>query len=359
MKLGARIFKTGLAVTLAMYAALWLGSDSATFAAIAAAFAIQPSIHRTFQTILDQIQANLIGAILAVIFVLTFGHDPFVVGVVVILAIAIISKLKLEPSTIPLAIVTIIIIMESPTTNFVEFATDRFLLIMLGVFTAFIVNLFFIPPRYETKFYQLMLNETDNVIQWIMLLLRQDADPRSLKDDLERLDGQVKKLDNLYSLYKEERNYFLKNKYSKARKLVLFRQMLITIKKSIFVLKNFERRSDDIKQLPEPIQQQFEQQLDLLTNFHNRILLRYVGKVTSSPSQETLEDLDIGKASLAQAFITYYNQEEIEEQTWMHTFPAISQIIEYQEELVHLDHLVNSFFKYHTEESTLDINPEE
>ena len=55
---------------------------------------------------------------------------------------------------------TVIIIMESPAENFVSFATDRFLLIMLGVLTAFIVNLFFIPPRYETKFYQSMLKES-------------------------------------------------------------------------------------------------------------------------------------------------------------------------------------------------------
>ncbi|GAF67175.1 hypothetical protein BTS2_4084 [Bacillus sp. TS-2] len=358
MKLGARIFKTGLAVTLAMYAALWLGSDSATFAAIAAAFAIQPSIYRTFQTILDQVQANLIGAILAVLFVLTFGHDPFVVGVVVIIAIALISKLKLEPSTIPLAIVTIIIIMESPATNFVEFASDRFLLIMLGVLTAFIVNLFFIPPRYETKFYQLMLRETDSIIQWIMLLLRQDADPRSLKKDLKHIDHQVQKIDNLYNLYKEERNYFQKNRYSKARKLVLFRQMIITIKKAIFVLKNIERRFEHINQLPDNIQIQFELHLDLLTNFHNRILLRYVGKVTSSPSKDTLNDLEKGKEALTQAFIKSYDSKDLSEETWMYTFPAVSQIIEYQEELVHLNHLVNSFFKYHEEENTLNIEKE-
>ncbi|KMK74929.1 aromatic acid exporter family protein [Alkalihalobacillus pseudalcaliphilus] len=359
MKLGARIFKTGLALALAMYSAIWLGFEGATFAAIAAAFAIQPSIHRTFQTILDQVQANVIGAVLAVIFVLTFGHEPFVVGVVVILVIAIISKLKLEASTIPLAIVTVIIIMESPAENFVSFATDRFLLIMLGVLTAFIVNLFFIPPRYETKFYQSMLKESDNINQWMMLLVRNDADSRSLKGDMKRLDTQIQKLDNLYNLYKEERNYLQRNKYSKARKLVLFRQMLITLKQSQAVLINLERRSEDISNLPKAIQEEFEQQLDLLTNFHNRILLRYIGKVTSSPSKEILDDLATGKEALAKKFIDFYNQDAIDQQTWMHTFPAVSQIIEYHEELAHLNHLVNSFFKYHTEESTLDIQGEE
>src|SRR5690625_3979369 len=127
MKLGARIIKTGLAVVLSLYIAIWTNLEPPTFAALAAAFAVQPSIYRTFQTILEQVQANIVGAVLAVLFVMSFGQDPFVIGLVVALTIAIILKAKLESSTIPLAIVTVIIVMESPVTNFIQFATERFI----------------------------------------------------------------------------------------------------------------------------------------------------------------------------------------------------------------------------------------
>lgn len=61
MKLGARILKTGIAIVLALYLATWLGLPTPVFAGIAAVFAIQPSIYRSFLTIVDQVQANIIG----------------------------------------------------------------------------------------------------------------------------------------------------------------------------------------------------------------------------------------------------------------------------------------------------------
>ena len=200
MKLGARILKTGLAIMLSLYLAIWLNIESPTFAALAAAFAVQPSIYRTFQTILEQVQANVIGAILGIFFVMTFGQQPFVVGLVVALAIAIILKVKLEATTIPLAMVTVIVVMGSPVDNFIEFASWRFVLIIIGVLAAFIVNLVFIPPRYETKLYQKLVKATEDINQWTMLTIRLDADHRALKKDLIRIEDNFIQIDNLYLL---------------------------------------------------------------------------------------------------------------------------------------------------------------
>ena len=63
MKLGARIFKTGIAIVLSLYSAQLLHSPSPVFAGIAAIFAIQPTIYRSYLTIIEQIQGNLIGAV--------------------------------------------------------------------------------------------------------------------------------------------------------------------------------------------------------------------------------------------------------------------------------------------------------
>ncbi|WP_017728945.1 FUSC family protein [Halalkalibacterium ligniniphilum] len=359
MKLGARIFKTGLAIMLSLYLAMWFGLEPPMFAALAAGFAIQPSIYRTFQTILDQVQANVIGAVLGVIFVMTFGHEPFVVGLVVVLAIAIIIKIKLESSTIPLAIVTIIIIMESPAENFVDFATDRFVLIALGVFAAFLVNLFFIPPQYETKLYHKIVHCTDEITQWLMLFLRKDADPKTLKKDLSRLDEKLSQIENMYLLYEEERNYFLKSQYGKARKVVLFRQMMVAANNALAVLKKLERRSDEFHQMPEALQKLIEEQLQLLTSYHDRILLRYIGKVNNQHNKEMIEELIRGKAELTDAYMERYTGDSIDRELWIHLLPAISQILEYQEQLEHLEQLVDSFFSYHHDENKVKVMDEE
>ncbi|OLO28227.1 hypothetical protein BTR23_18285 [Alkalihalophilus pseudofirmus] len=359
MKLGARIFKTGLAIILSLYLAIWLELENPGFAALAATFAIQPSIYRSFQTILEQIQANIIGAVLAVIFVLTFGPDPFVVGLVTVIAIAIIIKLKLEASTIPLAIVTIIIIMESPVENFIEFASVRFLLIIIGVFSAFIVNLVFIPPRYETKLYHKVVEYTEQTIQWTILFLRKDADHKSMRKDMTYLHEKMVRLENLFLLYKEERNYFIKNKYSKARKVVLFKQMMISGQKISTILKNLERRENELFHMPENLQELIKDQLRRLTDYHLRILLRYAGKVHSEPNPEVLEEIDEGKTSLMESYLVLYEQAEISKDEWLHILPIISHIMEYEEKLEHLDHLVDSFFTYHKKENKVLVQNEE
>ncbi|WP_078552122.1 FUSC family protein [Bacillus alkalicellulosilyticus] len=359
MKLGARIFKTGLAIVVAMYLAMFFGLEPPMFAALAATFAIQPSIYRSAQTILEQVQANVLGAVLAVIFVLTFGHDPFVIGVVVIIAIAIIMKLKLEATTIPLAIVTIIVIMESPADNFSEFAFYRFLLILVGVLSAFLVNLLFIPPRYETKLYYKIVENSEQINQWISLLLRKDADNNALKKDIGRLNEKMVKLENLYLLYKEERNYFLKNKYGKARKVVLFRQMIATSKKALFLLKNLERRDIEIQQLPDELLSILKDRVELLMAYHDRILLRYAGKVTGQANEEMLREITEGKAQLTDYFMELYHEEGVDRTYWLHSLPILTHVIEYEEKLERLDHLVDSFFTYHRDENKVQIrNPE-
>jgi len=74
MKLGARVLKTGVAIVFALFLAELLQLPAPIFAGIAAIFAIQPSIYRSYLTIIEQMQANIIGATIAVIFGLVFGH---------------------------------------------------------------------------------------------------------------------------------------------------------------------------------------------------------------------------------------------------------------------------------------------
>lgn len=117
MKLGARMLKTGIAITLALYIAELLNMPSPIFTGIAAIFAIQPTIYRSYLSVVEQVQGNIIGALLAITFYLLFGSHLLIVGLAAIVAIVIMVKLKLENS-IRLALVTIIVIMEAPAEQF-------------------------------------------------------------------------------------------------------------------------------------------------------------------------------------------------------------------------------------------------
>lgn len=358
MRLGARIFKTGLAVTLALYAAMWLEFTTPAFAGLAAFFAVQPSIYKSVIAIKDQVQGNVVSAILAIIFVLAFGHEPFVIGVVVMLVIAIHIKFNKE-AIIPLAVVTAVIIMGSPTDDFIYFATKRFLLIMLGVLAAFIVNLIFLRPKHENTLYHKITNTNEQIIQWIHLLTRNEAEYSTLKKDLDKLKESLNKSEDVFQLYKEEREYFRKNEYARMRKVVLFRQMLHSSKKGLDTLQHLSKYENTLHQFPDEMQELIQTQLDYLTNYHERILLKYTGKVRPQSTEEIYEEVGLGKQQLTDLFLDFHDNPSIDKNEWIHFFPVIAQIIEYSEELEKLDRLVNGFFKYHTKENEVKVHEKE
>jgi len=125
MRLGARIIKTGVAIVLALFIADLLQLPQTVFAGIAAIFAVQPSIYRSYLRIIEQVQGNIIGAVVAITFVLIFGHQLVVIGLAAVMIILIMNKLKLEAS-ITMALVMMIAIMEIQHDDFLIYAVLRF-----------------------------------------------------------------------------------------------------------------------------------------------------------------------------------------------------------------------------------------
>src|SRR5690606_21829881 len=157
--------------------------------------------------------------------------------------------------------------------------------------------------RYETKLYHKIVKITEDLSQWIHLVIQFDADFSSLKKDFDRIEESLIKLDNLYLLFKEERDYFQRNKYAKARKVVLFRQMILATKEAASLLRILNKRSEELKLVPYDVHVQLQQQLEHLIAYHRRILLRYAGKVQPLRSEQLIDDMNRGNEALMDFFI--------------------------------------------------------
>ncbi|AZU60980.1 FUSC family protein [Neobacillus mesonae] len=354
MKLGARILKTGIAIVLSLYIAQLLHSPSPVFAAIAAIFAIQPTIYRSYLTIIEQIQGNVIGAILAVVFVLLLGNHFIVIGFAAIIVILFHLKLKLE-NTIGLSLVTLISIMETTSMSFIQFAGIRFSTVMIGVFSAFVVNLVFMPPKYENKLYLKIVHTTEETIKWIRLSIRHNYDHQLLKEDIRKLKENVHSMEQFYKMYKEERKLFRKNDLEKSRKLVVYRQMTIAARKALDTLKRIHRYENELLQLPEDFKQATQEQLDSLVYHHEHLMLRFIGKIpTPTPYPE--ENDNLNKEELFNFFLTFQNEHSGQEQQphIYHMMQIIASIIDYGEQVEHLDTLITSFHSFHHNEISIE-----
>ncbi|MCH1627725.1 FUSC family protein [Ferdinandcohnia quinoae] len=349
MKFGARIFKTGIAITLALFLGYSIGLPSPVFAGIAAVFAIQPSIYRSYLTVIEQVQANIIGAIFAIVVGMYLGNNPFIVGLTVIIVIALILKLKIE-KTISVAIVTVIAIMESPSDQFFQFALLRFSAILLGILSAFVVNLVFLPPKYEKKLYDKIVEETQEIFKWIRMSVRHASEYNTLKDDIDKIKEHIIQIDQLFLLYKEERNYFKRNKFEKSRKLVLYRQMIISTNRALDTLKRLHRHENELHDMPIDFQQLVIKEIEDLIHHHEQILLKFIGKVKPQAPNELQIDFSFDRKKVIDMFLENQapnNQEK--QENWYQIMTLVSSLLEYSEQLEHLNILVDSFQNFHNE----------
>lgn len=362
MKLGARVLKTGVAIVFALFLAELLHLPNPMFAGIAAIFAIQPSLYRSYQTILEQVQGNLIGAAVAIIFTLIFGHHIVAVGIAAIIVIGIMLKLKLEKA-LSLALVTLVVIMEIQHEDFLQFALIRFGSVMVGVFAAFIVNIVFIPPKYEIKLFKKINTLQDDIIRWTRLAARSASEHSSTKMALKKIQSRYKEIDSMYSLYKEERDFLnRKERNVKARKLVVYRHMLVTTKKSIELLARLHKHENEVTHLPDQFRLMIQERLDFLLTYHEQLLLKFTGKLKSEHSGLSHTEQYLNRTQVMDIFIQQImlakQQEDDEEFSSYHLLYILSRILDYEENLEHLDRLITSYRKYHSDEKNINLEEE-
>lgn len=355
MKLGARVFKTGVAIVFSLFIADLLQLPSPVFAGIAAIFAIQPSIYRSYLTVVEQVQSNLIGAAIAVIFALAFGNHFIAVGFAAIIAIMLMLKFKLE-KTISLALVTIIAIMEIQSDDFLTFALIRFSTILVGVVSAFAVNLIFLPPKFEAKLFNSIHYTQDEIIRWIRIAVRHASDHSSTKHAISQMKDRLSRIDQLYSFFKEERGYSKSSIHTKGRKLVVYRELISASYKSLDVLKRLHLHENDLLILPEHFRMMIKERLDALLTYHEQLHLKFIGKLKPEHVEWNDSEAFLQRQEVMDIFVQQIMVTQMEEEfSTYHLLHLLSAILKYEEQLEHTDMLITAYQNFHSTELTVQV----
>ncbi|SET35450.1 aromatic acid exporter family protein [Paenibacillus sp. NFR01] len=275
MAFGARILKTGLAVTLALYLSMLLKFSSPVGAAIAAIFAMQPSIYRSWRYFLDQTLTSTLGAVLALLGGRLLSNEPIAVGLVCILVIMISMKIK-RADTIGLSLVTVISVMEA--SGQWEFALTRYLLTLTGIASAFVINLTVLPPKPHKQYIQ----QIEKVFSSLSLLLRtavsDEMKENVFRDQKNALEGSIRALADKYALFEEEQKKLKRAKYSETRKMVVYKNLLASLQKGAEVLEAIDRHYFQAER-SEYTDRLFDGHLEQLIKYHESILLKFEDKL--------------------------------------------------------------------------------
>lgn len=165
MIIGARIIKTGIAVTITMFVCRLFNLEPAFFGAVSAVINMQPSIFLTLKTARDQIFVHILGVSVGLIFGYLFGGNPLSMGVITIVMIAIYIQLNLK-SGISMGIVAAVFVLSSSQEQFLSHALSRTAVIFAGLGTAMLVNIALWPPRYQQQFKDKLQRNNEEVVRY-------------------------------------------------------------------------------------------------------------------------------------------------------------------------------------------------
>jgi len=285
--LGPRVLKTGLAVVLALYITKWLGLEPPVFAAIAATFTIQPSIYRSWKQVMEQFQANTLGAIIAVSSIYLFGNSPIVIGLVMVIVIIISLKLKMEGS-ISLTLITVLVMMSSQEYQGIVAAGNKFIIVLVGMGSAFLVNLIISPPNYNKNFTEKMDSSFRTMSLLIRTAISNELTEKTFQDQWSQLRKDVSKLEELYKILDEEREKISKLKPLDVREIVVFKQMLACLQQGLKLLDIIEDHFFQSRPEQEETRE-FDHHLEELINYHEMILLKYAEKIKEIENADLIE----------------------------------------------------------------------
>ncbi|MCG7339844.1 aromatic acid exporter family protein [Staphylococcus sp. ACRSN] len=361
MKLGARILKTGIAIILALFIASLLPNEAGlkAIAGVSAVVAMQPSVYRSLKIVSEQALGNVVGALLAVAMVTVFGNNVVILGVTVILLIAILFRFNLA-HVATLASVTALIIMGQHTGNFYISAFYRFVLVMIGVLSSSVVNLLFLPPKFESKIYYNSQNICSDIFVWFKLVLNDTSEYQNIKEDRGLISKRINRLEQVFGYYEEENPWTKKQVHSQNRKKILFKEVVRSTRQAYEVLKRMNRYQNDLHNLNHELLLQIKLEIDTLIAYHEQIFISLSKRARYDVGQLDSQIENPQKKDLMDAF-----QKEIirspyqTEYSYANVMQIIAAIEEYRYILEHLDRLRISFFSYHRSDNEIDIEAED
>lgn len=158
MRVGPRVWKTALAVTVAIMVSRLLGLELPVFAGVAAIICMQPTIAGSLRKGVERMQATIIGAVFSVLALMAINAfpplhavRPAMIGLTVLIVMAVTLRIGWLDSLVLAAATVVVIMVLPPDADFYSYALSRTVITFIGIVIAGVVNALFITPSYSAS----------------------------------------------------------------------------------------------------------------------------------------------------------------------------------------------------------------
>lgn len=355
MKIGARTFKTSIAVFLSLFITITLlgFEEGASLAGISVVASMQPSVKKSYTTLTDRLAANTLGGFVAVLMASAFGTSLVIISFATAILIALLHQMKLN-NVIGLSTMTLIIIMLSTDGDVITNATIRVLATFIGVVVAFIINRFVLPPNYEEKLFHLTNRVTDDLTRFTRVSLRKNVQYSLMRSDLISIEKSLNEMKQLLVLLQDTQwSQLLRRKdISLTRLLVVYRQFIRTTEAAYNLVKTLHHSENVYNHFPEELRVLLRERLETLMSAHEQIILKWNGRILPKEVNFIAYKADL-RITFMQSFFNEASLESYLENDYGQSNTVIhlmSAVLIYEENLQHLNKLVSSFKTNHKDD---------
>ncbi|MGM8365075.1 aromatic acid exporter family protein [Virgibacillus sp. W0181] len=256
MKIGYRTIKTAIGTPIAISIAQLFGVTNFVSAGILTILCIQPSRKRSVLSAWDRFLACVLAIVFSIIFFELLGYSPIVVGVMLAIFIPVTVYLKIAQGITTSTVITLNL--YSAGSIPISFILDQFLLILIGIGTGLLVNLYMPSLDKKLKEKQKKLEQNFQVIlHELSIYIKEDYMDWDGKE-LTETEKLLEETDDMVQVDRE--NHLLRNNHSyydyfkmRSKQFELLQQMLplvTRIKKSDSAAEQiasfFERLSESV-----------------------------------------------------------------------------------------------------------------
>lgn len=245
MKIGKRVIKTGIAVSVGVLISSLLEVNP-FYIVIASVIVMQPTVIDTWKFGANRMIGTAIGAVIGVILIILRPDSFIIAGLGMVILLAIMNKIKKGESISIGGVVYTSIYFSQGTTGMehVMYASQRLFETLLGVLIAVIINYLIFPPNYDKA--AIIETRRTSKFLWkysidlIDYILGIEGTNKDLNDMEMKLEEEIEKSEKIMSLQEKQEQIKI---YGELR----CRDTLLTIKleKEIFQnLKNIHTALD-------------------------------------------------------------------------------------------------------------------
>ncbi|TFJ93732.1 aromatic acid exporter family protein [Lentibacillus salicampi] len=256
MKIGTRTLKTAIGTPIAISIAQVLGLANFVSAGILTILCIQPSRKRSVMSAWHRFLACVVAALFSMVFFELFGYHPIVIGIMLAFFIPVTVLLKVTPG-IATSSVIILNLYSAEYISF-TFLTEQFLIIIIGIGTALLLNLYM--PSMENQLKQ----KQDELEHNFQIILNEIA--LYIRNKNENWDGKELRIceevlqDAMDLVLLDKENHLLRNEHPyrdyfqmRGKQLELLERMLPLVSKlpnrdaiSLKIARFFENLGDNV-----------------------------------------------------------------------------------------------------------------